>query len=124
MGSPKHQEVPQAACGHTDAVHHPPDREEIQRRKLRVKETLRCPHCNEKLSKWLVPDTPFIEWSSEFQYICFNDACAYFADGWATLASQGSPCSYRFMFDPPTGGCYSIPVPTAEALRDGIVEGE
>lgn len=97
------------------------DEEEIVRRKQRVGETLRCPYCDEKLAKWEVPDTPFIEWSSEYQYICFNDQCCYFARGWTVMAAQGNPCSYRFMYDPPTGGCHPMAVLSNKALRECIV---
>jgi SAM-dependent methyltransferase len=98
--------------------------QEIAARRQRVKETLRCPYCDTKLEKWQVPDSPFIEWPSEFQYVCFNDGCAYFAGGWSTLAAQGNFGSYRFMYDPPTDGCHSIAVLSDKALRDGIVESE
>jgi SAM-dependent methyltransferase len=101
-----------------------PFREEIAARKRRVRETLRCPYCDARLEKWQVPNTPFNEWPSEFQYICFNDACAYFLSGWATMAAQGNPCSYRFMFDPPTGGCHPVVVLSDRALRDGIVRSD
>ena len=97
------------------------DRDEIAARKRRVKETLRCPYCDGKLAKWQVPDSPFNEWSSEFQYICFNDSCVYFVKGWYTMAAQGGFGSYRFMYDPPTDGCHPIPVLSRDALRDGIV---
>jgi len=99
-------------------------KEEIDTRKRRVKETLRCPHCDGKLSKWQVPDSPFNEWPSEFQYICFDDSCAYFVEGWATLAAQRAFGSYRFMYDPLTNGSHPMPVLTPNALRDGIVHGE
>ena len=105
-------------------IPYPVSEEEIQRRKTRVKDTLRCPYCDQGLEKWKVPDTPFVEWPSEFQFICFNDVCAYFVGGWGAMASQGNPCSYRFMYDPLTNGCHAIPVLTAKALREGIVEGE
>ncbi|MHC4398907.1 MAG: hypothetical protein ACYTG0_04425 [Planctomycetota bacterium] len=94
---------------------------EIATRKQDVKDTLRCPYCDGHLSKWRVPHSPFIEWPSEFQYICFNDACVYFVEGWSTMASQAAIGSYRFMFDPPTDGCHPLPVLTPEALLDGIV---
>jgi SAM-dependent methyltransferase len=103
---------------------YPFSKEEIEQRRSRVKDTFRCPYCDERLNKWEVPDSPYIEWPSEFQYICFNDECAYFVGGWHTMASQGNPCSYRFMYDPPTDGCHPIPVLSRQALRDGIVNGE
>lgn len=99
----------------------PIDAAELQRRKRRIGQTLRCPHCEETLEKWAVPDSPFVEWPSEYQYICFNNECPYYADGWGTMATQGNICTYRFMFDPPTGGCHAIPVLTPHALREHIV---
>jgi len=95
--------------------------EEIRQRTLRVKDTLRCPHCDTKLEQWEVPQTPFIEWSSEFQYICFNDECAYFQAGWSVMKSQRNACSYRFMYDPASGGCHAVPALTNETLRENIV---
>jgi hypothetical protein len=95
--------------------------EELQQRTRQVKETLCCPHCDSRLEKWEVPDTPFIEWASEFQFICFNDECPYFEGGWSVMGSQDNACSYRFMYDPESGGCHAIPVLTKEALREHIV---
>jgi SAM-dependent methyltransferase len=100
---------------------YPYSEEEIKQRTSRVQVSLRCPYCDATLQKWQVPDTPFIEWPGEFQYICFNDQCAYFVGGWSTMATQGNPCSYRFMYDPATGGCHPVPVLSKDALRDGIV---
>ena len=76
------------------------------------------------LSKWRVPQTPFVEWSSVYQYICFNDECPYYVRGWDTFSNQGIPGSYRFMFDPESGGCHSVPVLTPTALRASIVAAE
>ena len=94
---------------------------EISARQRPLKEALRCPHCNERLQKWRVPDSPFNEWSSEFQHICFNDACDYFVQGWATMSAQGAFGTYRFMYDPSTDACYPIAVLSRDALKDGIV---
>jgi len=105
-------------------VPHPFNEEEIEQRKRRVKVTFRCPYCDERLAKWEVADSPYIEWPSEFQYICFNDQCAYFLGGWGAMATQGNPCSYRFMYDPPTDGRHPIPVLSREALKDGIIDSE
>jgi hypothetical protein len=94
--------------------------QEVAARRRVVKDTLRCPHCDTQLSKWLVPESPFAEWPSEFQYICFNDNCSYFVNGWGAMAAQGNFGSYRFMYDPPTGGCHPMAVLSEGALRDGI----
>jgi hypothetical protein len=96
-------------------------RDELAARRRVVGDTLCCPHCDTRLSKWRVPDSPFNEWPSEFQYICFNDDCAYFVKGWGAMAAQGNFGSYRFMYDPPTGGCHPVAVLSESAFRDGIV---
>jgi hypothetical protein len=96
-------------------------REDLAVRKQQVRETLSCPYCEEKLAKWRVPESPFNEWPSEFQYICFNDRCDYFVKGWFTMAAQGSFGSYRFMYDPSTNGCHPLPVLSREARRESIV---
>jgi SAM-dependent methyltransferase len=102
----------------------PPDPETVRERSARVGVTLRCPHCDRRLERWKVPQTPFTQWASEYQYLCFNDDCPYYVRGWTALAGQGNPGSYRFMFDPESGGCHSVPVLTPHSLRESIVPRE
>jgi len=102
----------------------PPDMATVRARRTRVGVTLRCPHCGHRLARWRVPHTPFTQWSSEHQHICFNDDCPHYVRGWTALAVQGNPGSYRFMFDPGSGGCHSVPVLTPLSLRESIVPGE
>ncbi len=97
---------------------------EVARRALRVKDTLRCPHCDLRLSKWKLPQTPFTEWPNEFFYVCFNDECPYFIKGWDSMGAQGNPGSYRFMFNHLRGTAHPLPVPSRAALKDGIVSEE
>jgi len=108
--------------GEDTSTRYPYNDDEIVVRRLQVKETLRCPYCDDNLKKWLVTQTPFTEWPSEHQYVCLNDECGYFMGGWSTLAEQEVPGSYRFMFEPTVGGCYSIPVLGRNDLRDRIVD--
>jgi len=100
------------------------DPEALRDRRRMVARTLLCPHCEQPLSRWQVPQTPFVEWSSTYQFICFNDACPYYMGGWKTFENQGIPGSYRFMYDPDSGGCHSVPVLTPTALRASIVATE
>lgn len=87
-----------------------------------VKETLECPHCGSRLSKWAVPQTPFTEWDNEFMYICFNDACPYFVRGWQVMAGQGNVgISYRVMYNPEAECLLPVAVPSLHALKEGIV---
>jgi len=99
-------------------------KEEVENKNVCIKETLCCPYCDQKLSKWEVPDNPFCQtWDNEFMYICFNDLCPYFVRGWDKMyrdTLQGM--SYRLMYNPEKDRCFPIPVPSHHALKDGIIE--
>ena len=101
-----------------------PSREEIERRKKEIRDTLCCPYCGERLKKWLVPPTAMTTWPNEFMYVCLDDECPYFLRGWSVMESMGKTCSYRLMYDPLTDNCQPIPVPNRIALRDSIVDEE
>jgi SAM-dependent methyltransferase len=100
------------------------EKDELEKRKRSVKETLRCPYCGEKMKKWAVPDNPFAyTWDNEFMYICFNDECPYFVRGWDHMYRAGNRgTSYRCMYNPENDRCSPIPVPSPKALRESIVE--
>ncbi len=104
------------------SVRCPYSKEEIIERKGSVGDTLRRPYCDERLKKWSVPQTPFTEWPSEYQFVCLNDDCVQFALGWETMAAQEVPGSCRFMYEPVINGCYTISVLGRNDLRDGIVD--
>lgn len=100
-----------------------PDREEVEKGKRKVKETLCCPHCGEKMRKWAVPENPFAcTWDNDFLYICFNDDCPYYVRGWDFMSREGNSGSYRLMYNPEKDTCNPIPVPTPRALRESICE--
>jgi SAM-dependent methyltransferase len=119
-GDPKKNPRPTVKLAYGDH----PDESELKKRKAEIKETLRCPYCGEKLKKWAVPENPFAcTWENEFMYICFNDACPYYVRGWDCMNSQGnSSTSYRLMYNPEKDCCMPIPVPSHNALREGIIE--
>ena len=99
-------------------------KEELEKKKRNVKDTLCCPHCDGKLQKWEVPDNPFCQtWDNDFMYICFNDECSYFVRGWEHMRKNfDKTLSYRFMFNPANGACMPMPVPSYRALKEGIME--
>ena len=100
------------------------DMKDLLEREKAVKETLQCPHCGERMKKWVVPQGPFTEWDNEFMYICFNDACPYLVRGWQVMEKQGNRgISYRCMYHPEKEVCMPVPVPSLGALRESIVEG-
>jgi Ogr/Delta-like zinc finger protein len=80
-----------------------------------------CPHCGSRLRKWLVPDGA--SWTEEFFYVCFDDDCSYYREGWDWMATQYSQKgSYRYMINPTTGQKSMIPVWSDSATREMIVE--
>lgn len=97
-------------------------KEEIERRKKEIKNTLCCPYCGDRLKKLDVPQTIFTQWSNDYFYVCFNDECRYFAEGWSAMAVLGKTCSYRLMYDHITDTCNPIPVNNRNILRDKIIE--
>jgi SAM-dependent methyltransferase len=95
-----------------------PPPEVVRERKARVRETLRCPYCEEPLEKFEIELSPFCEWPNEYMYVCFNNDCPYLISGWDVLAAQGNPgFSYRLMYDPTTDRCMPTPLPCSHAAR-------
>ena len=101
-----------------------PSREEIDRRKKEVKNTLCCPYCGDRLKKWAVPQGMENPWPNEFLYVCLNDDCPYFLRGWSVMETLGNKCSYRLMYDPLTDNCQPLPVPNSRVIKDCIIEEE
>jgi hypothetical protein len=100
------------------------EKDELEQRKSTIKDTLCCPYCGEKLKRWAVPQSIFTEWPNEYLYICFNDNCSYFIDGWGQMANLGRNCSYRLMYDPLINSCSPFPVVSSSMLKDDIMEDE
>jgi SAM-dependent methyltransferase len=100
------------------------DNDQLKKKEKAVGKTLCCPHCGDKLLKWAVPDNPFCQtWDNEYMYICFNDQCPYYVRGWELMYKEtNKTMSYRFMYNPDKDCCMPIPVPSARALKEGIIE--
>lgn len=85
-----------------------------------------CPYCGEKTLKMTPP--PFnvgegLGWGEPYLYVCFNDECSLFANGWEHIRmNYGKVASYRCMYYPSSGVEDTICVYTPEALRGQIVE--
>ena len=62
-------------------------------------------------------------WSEEFLFICFNDGCSYYQQGWSWMQEQyNQKASYRYMVNPTTCASSMIPVWSDSATREMIVE--
>lgn len=63
-----------------------------------------CPHCEQELTCCNAP--PFhigdgLGWGSAFMFICLNDECSLFVNGWEHIEEQyGHVSSYRYMLLP------------------------
>ncbi len=63
-----------------------------------------CPHCEQELACCNAP--PFhigdgLGWGSEFMFICLNDKCSLYVNGWKHIEEQfGHISSYRYMLLP------------------------
>jgi hypothetical protein len=82
-----------------------------------------CPHCGARLRKWRVPEGA--SWSEEFFYVCFDDACRYFQEGWVWMKEQfAQHASFRYALNASTGASLPLPVWSDSATREMIVDEE
>lgn len=88
---------------------------------LMENESLKCPHCGQKMSKWI--PNPESKWGHQPQMVCFNDECPYYVNGWEWMrVNFNQNVSYRHRYDPQTGEKGPLPVWSADALRNEIEE--
>jgi hypothetical protein len=73
------------------------------------------------MKKWKVPEGS--TWPNEYFYVCFNDDCSYFVQGWQhMLEQQQASASYRCRLDPDSGKYVPLPVWSSDALKDSIID--
>ena len=60
---------------------------------------------------------------THFFYVCFNDRCPYYIRGWEHVwAAQQIHASFRCRLDPDSGKWVPLPVWSAEALKEDIID--
>ena len=80
-----------------------------------------CPHCESRLVKWLVPEEA--SWDEDHFFVCFNDDCPYYRQGWEWMQEHyNQHVSYRQAINPTTGAQFPLPVWSASATREMIVD--
>lgn len=85
-----------------------------------------CPHCGKEMKMWETPPFNFSDglgWGSEFLYVCLNDECPLYVEGWASMMEHyGQVASYRCICDPISGKNECIPVFTSNALKGNTID--
>ncbi len=93
---------------------------ELEERKTKIPETLRCPYCDRRLRLWAVTENPLTTWDHDL-YICANDSCPYTVGGWGVMFRQGNNgISYRLCYDPKSETVLPIPIPNLAAIKNEL----
>lgn len=87
-----------------------------------------CPHCKEVMSCCEAPPIHIgdgLGWGSEILFICLNDSCPVFVNGWAKIEAQyGHNASYRYMELPDSTESNYMMVGNAEAFKGCVINKE
>ncbi|CAN2042662.1 Zinc ribbon domain-containing protein [Candidatus Magnetomoraceae bacterium gMMP-15] len=74
----------------------------------------KCPHCNQEMTIWEVPEINMgdgLGWGTPYLYVCFNDECPSYKEGWKNLKENYAHCaSYRCFCYPDKKHFEFIPV--------------
>ncbi len=85
-----------------------------------------CPHCNQELTLCHAPPIHVgdgLGWGSEYLFICLNDDCPLFVNGWEYIENQyGHVGSYRHMQIPNSNESYNMMVAGKTAFTGNIVD--
>ncbi|HMA85279.1 MAG TPA: zinc ribbon domain-containing protein [Desulfosalsimonadaceae bacterium] len=73
-----------------------------------------CPHCGTEMQIWEIPPVAFSDglgWDSPYMYVCFNDECPLYINGWENLWENFSQrASYRCIKSPNDNNFEAMPV--------------
>lgn len=85
-----------------------------------------CPHCKQKLTLCHAPPMHVgdgLGWGAEFLFVCLNDECSLFVNGWEFIENQyGHVGSYRHMEIPNSKESYNMMVAGKGAFTGSIVD--
>jgi hypothetical protein len=85
-----------------------------------------CPHCGEEMSLWEVPPVNVgdgLGWGTPYLYICFNDSCSCYQQGWDNMKENyAQSASYRSMNYPGTETFEIIPVFSSMGGRGQVID--
>jgi hypothetical protein len=82
--------------------------------KIMAQEKPECPKCGKEMSLWEVPPVNFSDglgWGTPYLYVCFNDECPTYQQGWNNLKENyAQTASYRQICYPGTRQFELMPV--------------
>ncbi len=88
----------------------------------------KCPHCGMEMNLWEVPPVTFSDglgWGVPYLYMCFNDECSLYLEGWDNLRENYSQnASYRCICYPGTKQYECMPVFSPEGARGQIIDSQ
>ena len=85
-----------------------------------------CPHCETEMNLWEPPPINFSDglgWGVPFLFVCFNDECSMFKDGWKNVEENyGHVASYRCMNYPGEDKFDCMPVFSALGAKGQVID--
>ncbi len=89
-------------------------------------ETHTCPYCKQKMSCCEAPPIHIgdgLGWGSDVLFICLNDTCSLFLEGWDKIEEQyGHHASYRYMELPDSTESNLMMVANAGAFKASVID--
>jgi predicted RNA-binding Zn-ribbon protein involved in translation (DUF1610 family) len=102
-------------------------REDVYKKMVKQKRPV-CPHCGQEMVIWECPPVTFSDglgWGTPYLYVCFNDDCPPYLEGWKNIMDNYATCaSYRCMCDPVSGKMDSMIVYTRDGGKGYIIDEE
>lgn len=93
-----------------------------------LEEEHHCPYCSARLTLCHAPPIHVgdgLGWGSEYLFICLNDECKLFVNGWKNIENNyGHVGSYRHMKLPDSNESYSMMVGGVDAFTGSVVDPE
>ncbi|MBS0013683.1 MAG: zinc ribbon domain-containing protein [Desulfobacterales bacterium] len=87
-----------------------------------------CPHCGQEMSIWEIPPIAVgdgLGWDSPYMYVCFNDQCPLFTEGWENMwENYSQQASYRCIKSPYGSNFELMPVFSSMGGQGQIVDDE
>lgn len=94
--------------------------------RILTREKPKCPHCGDEMNLWEVPPVTVgdgLGWGTPYLYICFNDHCSCYEQGWDHMKeTYAQNASYRCMNYPGTDTFEIMPVFSSMGGRGQVID--